>query len=215
MLIVEFAVDSPILEETLSRQPNATVRNEAIYENDGEITYLFWVESDDFAAFEAALNVDPTVTAPRVLTEANTRRLYRVTFTSRGDDVATFPAWSELDLVVLNGERTHDGWSVRMRIPDRDALKTYRDICQEQGFCFQLQAVYQDTGEPALPLPEISAPQQEALTKAYQMGYFEIPRGASLAEVAERLELSQQAVSERLRRGAATLVESTFRRELN
>lgn len=213
MLIVEFTVDSPILEETLSRQPNATVRNEAVYQNDGEITYLFWAESDDFAAFEAALNADPTVTAPEVLTEAKTRRLHRVTFTDRGEEVATFPAWGELDLVVLNGERTHDGWSVRVRIPDRESLKTYREICLEQGVSFQLQSVYEDTGEPAFPSLGLSEPQQEALTTAYQMGYFEIPREASLAEVADRLELSQQAVSERIRRGAATLVEAIYNGE--
>lgn len=206
MLIVEYTVDSPILEESLSGQPDATIRNEAIYQNDGEITYLFWAESDDFAAFEAAVNNDPTVTAPEVLTEAEARRLYRVTFTDRGKEAATFPAWSELDLVVLNGERTHDGWSVRIRIPDREALKTYRDICLEQGLSFNLQSIYKDTGEP-FPSHGLSEPQQEALTTAYQMGYFEIPRGASLAEVANQLELSQQAVSERIRRGAATLVE--------
>jgi predicted DNA binding protein len=214
MLIVEFTVDSPILEESLSRQPNATVRHEAAYQNDGEITYLFWAESDDFAAFEAALNADPTVTAPHVLTEANTRCLYHVTFTDRGEEVATFPVWGELDLVVLNGERTHDGWSVRIRIPDRETLKTYRDICLEQGVSFQLQSIYRDTGEPALLSLGLSEPQQEALTTAYQMGYFEIPRGASLAEVANRLELSQQAVSERIRRGATTLVESAFPMEV-
>lgn len=210
MLIVEFGLDSPILEETLDRNPDAIVRNEAVYQDEDGITYLFWAESDDFEGFDDALGEDPTVTDPELLTEANTRRLYRVNFTDEGEDVATFPAWSELDLVMLDAMRTHDQWAVRMRMPDREALSDYRDLCREQGFTFDLQSVYHDTGEPNPLSYGISSCQKEALVTAYRIGYFEIPRAASLATVADELDVSQQAVSERIRRGTAALVESNF-----
>jgi predicted DNA binding protein len=41
------------------------------------------------------------------------------------------------------------------------------------------------------------------------MGYFEIPREASTSDIGDRLGISAQAVSERLRRGHRKLVTST------
>lgn len=48
--------------------------------------------------------------------------------------------------------------------------------------------------------------QQEALAVALEQGYFDVPRTTTLVEIAERLGVSDQAVSERLRRGEKHLL---------
>jgi predicted DNA binding protein len=42
------------------------------------------------------------------------------------------------------------------------------------------------------------------------MGYFEVPRDSSLAEVADRLNVDTSTVSETLRRGTARVLERFF-----
>ncbi|RLM81550.1 helix-turn-helix domain-containing protein, partial [Halobellus sp. Atlit-38R] len=52
----------------------------------------------------------------------------------------------------------------------------------------------------------LSEPQREALTLAVQMGYYDIPRGCTTQELASELGISDQAVTERLRRAIGAFV---------
>nr|WP_255473553.1 helix-turn-helix domain-containing protein [Halogeometricum sp. CBA1124] len=47
--------------------------------------------------------------------------------------------------------------------------------------------------------------QRETLALAIRRGYFEVPRSATLSDLAAELGVSKQAVSERLRRALALL----------
>ena len=64
--------------------------------------------------------------------------------------------------------------------------------------------------EPKLGQYNVSEKQREALVLALEMGYFEIPREATLEAVAERLDISTKAASERLRRGQTNLLNDTL-----
>jgi predicted DNA binding protein len=52
--------------------------------------------------------------------------------------------------------------------------------------------------------------QREALLVAFETGYFEEPRNATLGEVAADLDISQPAASGLLRRGIKRLVASSL-----
>jgi predicted DNA binding protein len=52
--------------------------------------------------------------------------------------------------------------------------------------------------------------QRETLTEAVRMGYYEVPREATLEDLSEAFDVSRQAISERLSRGVAGLVEHTL-----
>ena len=52
--------------------------------------------------------------------------------------------------------------------------------------------------------------QRETLRLAYERGYYEIPRGTSLMELASDLGVSDQACSERLRRGIQRILDEEF-----
>lgn len=53
--------------------------------------------------------------------------------------------------------------------------------------------------------------QDNGIKKAYDLGYFEVPRQITLAELSEELGISDQAINERMRRGLSTLVATTFK----
>lgn len=213
MFVVEFEFGSPILQEALAELPEMTVEYEEIYHSGDDITVMFWAEGGDFTSFLDALEDDSTVTDPVLLTETETRRLYRVTYTEEGAAVATFPEWGDLDISFLNARATHRGWEIRMRMPDRETVRRYREICEERGVWFRLQALYESTGTGTRAVTELTQTQREALITARELGYFDIPRSATLADVGDRFEISAQAASERIRRGVATLIDSTLRRE--
>jgi predicted DNA binding protein len=65
--------------------------------------------------------------------------------------------------------------------------------------------VYTDD-ETAYPRATLTDEQREVLQVAHDLGYFDVPRSATLADVAAELGISSQAASERLRRGHRQLI---------
>lgn len=213
MLIVEYRVGSPLLMAALERASNTTVHSEEQYLTEtGEIRWLFWAEGDDRSAFEAGLEDDPTVTGHRLLAESGSRRLYRVSLTDRGRDATTFPLWSEFDVVLLEASATREGWENRMRIPDRETLARYRSALSDRDLKFRLRSLYREADADGTAESQLTDDQHAALVAAYDAGYFDVPRTTSQTDLAATLNVSSQALSERLRRGTATLVRETLLR---
>ncbi|KZN26387.1 DNA-binding protein [Haladaptatus sp. R4] len=102
---------------------------------------------------------------------------------------------------------TPTGWVQTGRFAHRAAFDEFRTFWQENGE-FTLRRLTTD-GEPEPPGDGLTDRQQEALRTAYEMGYFEIPRTASLDAVASELGVSASSLSERLRRAQTHLVETT------
>lgn len=57
---------------------------------------------------------------------------------------------------------------------------------------------------------DLTTGQAEALESAYEMGYFEVPKAVTAADVAGELDISQSAFLERLRRGQAAVFRQLF-----
>lgn len=64
--------------------------------------------------------------------------------------------------------------------------------------------------DPDTDVSGLTPVQRETLTMALERGYFAIPRETNLVELAEELDISDQAVNERVRRGTAKLVASSL-----
>ncbi|MFC7212539.1 helix-turn-helix domain-containing protein [Saliphagus sp. GCM10025334] len=207
MLIVEYWTDLPLLKNAFERAPDMIVYPEEGY-IDETAHYIFWAEGGDFNAFEEGLDTDPTVTNPKTLTELETRRLYRATSTEQEGGTGTLQVWRDLNLVMLGGEGTHEGWTLRMRFPDREALTQYHRFFQEQGWPFRLQSIYRESEAQNDVDALLTDKQKEALVAAYEAGHFDTPQTASQTDVAAKLGVSPQALSERLQRGIRTLIEA-------
>jgi len=205
-LIAEFRIQSSqlVLDEALGEAPDVTVELTQQHGTDPQRPYLFlWASGNDFEAFESAIAVDPTVTDVEQYSRIDGETLYRMRITE-STDVVGYPVWVELGADQLEAEYTDGWWHNRMRFPDREALSALEEWYDDVGVTFVLERIYADC--PDSPDEELTAPQEETLRLAQEFGYFEVPRQASMADLADELDISSQAVSERLRRAHRTLI---------
>jgi hypothetical protein len=63
-----------------------------------------------------------------------------------------------------------------------------------------------------LDLYELTEKQRQAITAAVAAGYYETPREVSLGDLADRIEISKSALSQRLKAAESKLVTSAFSR---
>ena len=211
-IIVEYSIgmDGLLLEQTL-RRVDARVDVEKTYATDPSRPILFvWVTTDDPDAFEAAMTDDPTVSDVERQSVVDGQRLYRLQLAGATETVL-YPVWVRLGGEGLEASFEDGRWHSRIRFPDRDALEEYRSFVNDNGLSFELIRLYDAAtapgDEPRLMGDGLTEEQRETLLLAYERGFFDIPRRATAADLAAELDVSRQAVSERLRRGYAALVE--------
>ncbi len=167
--------------------------------------YLFWIDAPDFDALEAALAADHTVADFAVVVEADGQRTYRIEYSDEAKVLT--PAIAEIGGLTLSSESHADGWLLHLQLRDHEALYALDEFASKEGIRLEVRELQQD-GE--FDLDEgfgLTEAQAEALVAAYVHGYFDEPREIDLEGLAALLGISRTAVSGRLRRGAATLVE--------
>lgn len=205
-LIVEFELSTPILREAAAAASQLSI--EQVYESEtGATKLVFWATSRDFGTVESALETDSSVDEYTLLERMAEKSLYSASLTEWGSERLTHPAAASYDIAFLEITVTGDT-QIRARVPSRDALFAYRESCRERDVPFRLQRIYHESG-PERSQYGLSDRQQEALLAALEAGYFAVPREATLTSIAERLEISDQALSARLRRGQANLLRNT------
>lgn len=213
MIIVEYATDFGLLQEaaaaagtTVTYESERTPRVEA-GEPSAPTRLLFWATGGDLDRFEEALERDPTVSGARSLAETDEGRLYRVEYTDEAPVETLHSRWVELDGSVIRAETDGDGWLVRMRFPDRESAREFQRWFDDREVSFEPRRIHETDAPLAERWANLTDKQAEALIAAWRMGYFDVPRSCTLADLAEELDVSAQAVSERLRRGIAAIVD--------
>ncbi|WP_254768525.1 helix-turn-helix domain-containing protein [Salinilacihabitans rarus] len=209
-IIAEVRLDHPdlVLRPTLERLPTAVVEPEYWTTlDDGRTLAFFTVSETSYDEFEAALDVDPTVADPALVDRYPDRRIYRVELV--GGTVGVVAATAECGGRILDLVGNRDGWTVQLRLPDRESLVALNEFCRERGVTFRVNHLrLSDDGEDGVV--GLTPKQQRLLTVAYEEGYFDVPRGISQDELADRLDVSKSAISQRLRRAIAQLCASSI-----
>ncbi|MFB6106435.1 MAG: helix-turn-helix domain-containing protein [Halobacteriaceae archaeon] len=175
----------------------------------GEFAHHVWVagEGSARAAFVDALADHEPVASVRTLDDLPDRTLLRVAFEAFDAPVLRLVAGAGGTVTRLHG--TGDGWTLHVRFADQDGVSDFYEACREAEVSVRLGELYgtgmDDTGDHGL-----TERQMEALRRAYATGYFDVPRQVTLADLATALGISEQAVSERLRRGLSSLLTGTL-----
>lgn len=122
------------------------------------------------------------------------------------DDVSELQALAAADADINRMRVTQTGWIQSGWFADRETLDRFRSFWQRNG-TFRLRRLSPagDAGDADAGLTDR---QREALLTAHEMGYFEIPRTASLQAVASELGITASSLSERLRRGQSHLIDT-------
>lgn len=209
-VVATFYLETPVLRRALRDVPDMAVSVEQQTAPDATATTMvFWASDGDFDAFEDGLDADPTVTDPTLLADVDGTRLYKVRLTEEGEEVVTYQSWARLGAVFLSSERSGEGWLIQIRFPDQESVQQYVAFCRENDLTLELEQIHsaESQGRDTLPLTDV---QRDTLLTAVEMGYFSVPREASAEDLADRLDVSHQAVSERLRRATESLVRATI-----
>jgi len=190
------------LGRILKEYPDIEIELERIVPTREEIIPLFWIESGSEREVEETLETDPLVEEISALTRTPDRILYSVNWSPEVD--ALVRTMVDLGVDVLTAEGTANFWEFRLQFADREQLSRFRRICQDEDIDIELLRVY----NPQMP-PEtgpLSPEQRDALTAAYEEGYFDVPRGISQKDLADLVGISDNSMSQRLRRGTKVAV---------
>lgn len=194
------------LGPTLRRLPDVAIDVERQFATDPERPIgFFWATYDDFDAFEETLRDDPTVERFERFGDRRKRALYRIRQSGSGT-LDSYRRWVALGAQPLSRRGTEGRWTVRMRFPDRAAFGSYLEYLVDAGVDVHVRRLSEEFVDTIDDGP-LTDPQREALRLAYERGFYEIPRRTTLGDLASELGVSDQAVSERLRRAQARLID--------
>jgi predicted DNA binding protein len=200
--------DEFALYRTLSADPDIECEIERIVETGDEVVMpLVWLRGADHETVAAAITDDPSVTDPTLLTELENEHLYRMEWIADIQLVVQMLTGSKATIIDAYGA---DGWwYLRVLYPTRDSLSATYDFCEANGLTFEVETIREMDGDPAGRYG-LTEKQYEALRLAAERGYFDVPRSVDVNDLADELDISHQALSERLRRAQRVLVEDTL-----
>lgn len=111
---------------------------------------------------------------------------------------------------MLSASGTPEVWEFSLRFPGHDELRDFSMYCEDAHLSLEVDRVYNPTNPGVGSWYGLTEPQREAIRLAVQLGNYDIPRGCTTKELADQLGISDQAVTERLRRGIVALVSKTL-----
>ncbi|MFD1511934.1 helix-turn-helix domain-containing protein [Halomarina rubra] len=203
---ITIPADQFALGELFEEYPDIDIELERLVPLREGVIPLFWVEVASPEAVETTLLADPMTLEVTLLTDMDGRHLFNVVWDAAIDSLVQ--PLIESNAEVLRAEGGADYWEFRLQFESRDQLADFRRRCQENDVQIQLDALY----NPALPDQDtdgsgLTDEQYDLIATAYDNGYFEVPRGIELGEVATLIGISSNAASQRMRRGLSTIVE--------
>ncbi|RBI60814.1 bacterio-opsin activator [halophilic archaeon] len=195
--------DQFALGQLLDEYPDIEIELERIVPLREGVIPLFWVEGGKHEDIIATLQKDPLTEDVQYLTEADGRYLFEIRWNPKID--ALIKPMIESKAEVLRGEGEVDKWEFRLQFDNRDQLRTFRESCQANDVQIELDALY----NPTMPVEEhgeLTDEQYDVIETAYRSGFWDVPRGTTLSDLAGLIGISSNAASERMRRALNRLV---------
>ncbi|MFC6964139.1 helix-turn-helix domain-containing protein [Halocatena marina] len=216
-LVAEFRIhcDGLPLVTVAGAVPAVTLVLELQFNHGNRPLFLATVTGESQTAIENALADAVDVGEWTLIGQAGDTRRYQVfpalsfeeQLGDHIDDLAGLEALATAEATIERIEVEPDGWRQTGWFATREAFNTFASFWQRNA-TFRLHRLTRD-GEPEPPGNGLTDRQHEALRTAYELGYFEIPRQASLNDIAAELDISASSVSERLRRAQTHLIQET------
>jgi predicted DNA binding protein len=187
--------------------PGVTVELERLIPHETLTIPYFWVRGAETGEIETEFEPHAGVTDIRLVDNIEDEYLMRAEW--KQEYFGVLSALAKANVVVLSGIGTKAEWRFEVRGESQETIAEFRDNCQENDIPIEITAVH-----AMLPIQgegyELTETQREALILAYERGYFDTPREASLEEIAADLGITQQSLSSRLRRGHRRLIGATL-----
>ncbi|MFC6767629.1 helix-turn-helix domain-containing protein [Natrinema soli] len=210
-VIAEFTLSTEefVFGSALATIEEMVLELEAIVPTGNRVVPYFWATGEDFESFERHVLSDPDIESITQLDRIDKTALYRAEWSHDVDGLLDGLAGTEA--VVLEASTMKEGWHFRVRFLNHDLLGQFYNFCTEQDISIHVERVYTLTeASRAGQIFELTSKQRKAIVLAVQYGYFKVPRETTLSEIADELDISQQAASKRVRRGADKVLRNAL-----
>ena len=165
----------------------------------------FVVSGDDVAAVVRTIRERPVVEDVAVISDT-------------GDEVVIRLSWDETlpnllacirdgDGTILSATAQNDDWTFELRFTSQGAASRFYTRYDDETYPLTVRRMNPQGNAHQIPKDRLTAEQRAALSRAVEAGYFNVPRQITLMELARELNISDTAVSQRLRRGLATVLQ--------
>lgn len=205
-----FTVDQPEfpLNAVFEELPDATIELDRVVPTIDAVVPYFWIYADGVDDLTTDLSGDKGVDDMRIVDELDDQLLVRIDWNMDHESVLT--AIVETDVTLLSGMGDATNWTFEVRSEDQQTVSAFQSYCRANGIPIQLTQLHALSPIDSDRDHDLTEGQREALLLAYSRGYFDSPRTATQADLADDLEISHQAVSSRLQRGTRRLVASSL-----
>ncbi|KYH23748.1 HTH DNA binding domain protein [Halalkalicoccus paucihalophilus] len=168
---------------------------------------FFWVHNSHRDTFTANLTDQDVVNEISEIDTLENKTLYALEWNGETDQL--FQAIQQQGAQVLSATGTPREWEFELRFPSHESLSDFQRYCNQAQISLNVARIYNPTRPDSGPWFGLTPIQRETLLLAIERGYYEIPRQCTTLELAEELGVSDQAITERLRRAIVTLVSNT------
>jgi predicted DNA binding protein len=200
--------DQFALADTFDLVPAVTFDAVRLVSQDADqVVPLLWINDAEPSKVREALELDETTTEVEVVSQRNHSSLFRMRWTAKVQFLTRVLVDEGGSIVSARG--TRDGWVFWVLFPERETISTTYDACDGYDVC--IERIQSLDGVPSLGGLHLTDTQFKTVKAAVDSGYYRIPRDTTLEELATDLDVSHQALSERLRRGHRALIESVIR----
>ncbi|WP_436936060.1 helix-turn-helix domain-containing protein [Halovenus marina] len=211
----EITCDALPFVEVAAAVPDATLELEFQPSEDWYTAFIVQVVEGNRKAVEQAFDESPFVDEYIPMQQSDERPWYRVEpavgmdarLGAHVDEVSTLKALAAADAEITYMRVTATGWIQRGWFASRATLERFQSFWQRNGE-FTLRRLVPD-GEADDAGTGLTDRQRDAILTAHEMGYFDIPRRASLDDVAAELDIAASSLSERLRRAQSHLIKTS------
>lgn len=210
-IIIEFNLDSNDFE--LGRvfdaiDPAASIELESLVSIPETTLPFVWITGPEHSTLEETVLTHPTVTAVERVDEFEDRSLYALDWTLEYDHL--FRYFRDNTIQIIAAGATNGRWTFILRFQAHKAISAFQEYIEAAQVSIDVSTVRNLRSDDQTTFYGLTEAQWETLVMAVREGYYDIPREANTSDLSERFEISDQAVTERLRRAIATLVRNTL-----
>jgi predicted DNA binding protein len=212
--IAEFtlpAADFP-LGKVFEDWPWLTLELDRVVPTGDTVMPYFWVHLDDdspeFSEIEDIFNDLPELRSGELMDHVDDKGLFRALW--EPEYMGVMSAIPRADLTVISASGSKDGWLFELRAENGEQFSEFQQLCEADGISVELARLSRLSEERSGSEYGLTAGQKEALLVAYRGRYYHDSRQTDMEALANQLDISRQAFSDRLRRGYRNLIENTI-----
>lgn len=211
MIDVEITIPAETFEfgEILRPPLTGQIELERLVPIDDGYAVLIWVVGEDRTKVETRIRDHHAIQTMEVQMTRDERTLLDVRLVPHSGPITD--AILDAQATVIDVVGTTETWNLRLGFLAHDDLTTFHEYLTTRGIPVTLQHVRTSDVDPRAWDSDddavLTSAQREAVALAQSRGYFHVPRRTTISDLADELEISDSAFSQRLRRGLSTILD--------